>query len=88
MQPTVVFPGMSDTDAAPLKTLAVYCPSGLSYLDVSPDQVLAYMHGKTPIRKADAELAAPDLLAATPAILVVHAGRRNRRWPEPSSCSR
>ena len=59
MQPTVVFPGMSDTDAAPLKTLAVYCLSGLSYLDVSLDQVLAYMHGKTPIRKADVNLAPP-----------------------------
>lgn len=76
LQPTANFPGMSDSDAAPLKLLATYCLSSMSFLDISLDQVLAYMHKNATVRTADINLAPPPIYYSdVPAILVIYMGQ-------------
>lgn len=71
----VRFPGTTGGQADGLKAMVRQCLPSLDYLDISLDQILAYMHGKTKVVTADVNLDPPPIFYSdVPAILVIYLG--------------
>lgn len=70
------FPGVPAAKAEALKALVKECIAGLSYLNISLDQVLACLHGETKVRTAELNMQPPPMFySETPAIMVVYLGQ-------------
>ncbi len=72
----VRFPGLAEAKSDELKKLTKECLPSLNYLDVSLDQVLAYLHGDVKVAKVSVNLNPPPMFYSdVPAILVVYLGQ-------------
>lgn len=75
MDVAVRFPGAPATKADGFKALVKECWSGLNFMELSLDQVLACMHGDMKVRTADVSLQPPPIFySEAPAILVTYVG--------------
>ncbi|MGH7176380.1 MAG: hypothetical protein ACREJC_03270 [Tepidisphaeraceae bacterium] len=76
LQPTINFPGMPDAQATAMKAMVKGMLPNNSLIDISLDQVLAYMHKQTKVPQVELNYNPPPIYYSdTPAILVIYMGQ-------------
>ncbi len=76
LQKTFNFPGMPDAQATAMKAMVNSLLPSNSFIDLSLDQVLAYMHQQTKVPQVQLNYDPPPIYYSdTPAILVIYMGQ-------------
>lgn len=76
IQKAINFPGMADAQANAMKAMVNDLLPNKSFIDVSLDQVLAYMHKDTKVPQVDLNYDPPPIYYSdAPAILVIYMGQ-------------
>jgi hypothetical protein len=76
LQKTINFPGMPDAQATAMKQMVGSLLPSKSFIDVSLDQVMAYMHKQTQPPKVQLNYDPPPIYySSTPAIMVIYMGQ-------------